>query len=251
MNHQEPIHDLAHLGYHALYTPTPEATLGYFTGLLGMEIVAQDGETTWLHAFGDYQAWSLQLIASDQAGLGYVSWRTDSPAALQRRVAWLERNGHAGQWLDAEFGIGPSYAFVDPDGHQFRIYYETERYQPAPGQEPVLPTNFQAYLGRGANVRHFDHVNLLARDVRACREFWQDGFGLRTYEIVRRSDGVTEAGAWMSSSIQGHELIYTQELTSGSARLHHFAYLVDTREEVLRAAGIFADARVAIETGPS
>ena len=55
----------------------------------------------------------------------------------------------------------------------------------------------------------------------------------------------------MSSSVQGHELIYTQERTSARGRLHHFAYLVDSREEVLRAADIFADAGIRIEAGPS
>jgi catechol 2,3-dioxygenase len=55
----------------------------------------------------------------------------------------------------------------------------------------------------------------------------------------------------MSSSIQGHELIYTQERTRAHGRLHHFAYVVGSREEVLLAAEIMADARVRIEAGPS
>ncbi|MBN3585757.1 VOC family protein, partial [Algoriphagus aestuarii] len=74
---------------------------------------------------------------------------------------------------------------------------------------------------------------------------------LRTYETILMPDGQHEAGAWMSSSIQGHELIYTAEKTVGRARLHHFAYAVESREEVLRAADIMADARVRIEAGPS
>jgi catechol 2,3-dioxygenase len=247
----DPRHDLAHLGHHALYTPAPDETVAYFVDLLGMDVAGQDGDATFLRSFGDYERWGLKVIASARAGLGYASWRAESPDALSRRVAWLEASGHAGEWVDPEFGTGPSYSFLDPDGHAFRLYYETEKYVPPAGKDPVLPTNFQSYPGRGANVRRLDHVNLLARDVRRCREFWEEGFGLRTYEIIRQPDTVTEAGAWMSSSIQGHELIYTQEKTSGNGRLHHFAYLVDSREEVLRAAGIFADARVPIEAGPS
>lgn len=246
----EPVHDLAHLGHHAILTPTIEETLAYFVDLLGMQVVAVEGDAHYLRAFGDYEAWSLKIIASDRAGLGFVSWRMASPQALDRRVAWLEANGHAGTWLDPDQGIGPAYEFADPDGHLFRLYYDTTRYEAPDDERPVIPTNFQKYAGRGANVRHVDHVNLLARDVRACREFWERGFGLRTYEIIRLPDDA-EAGAWMSSSIQGHELIYTQEKTSGSGRLHHFAYLVDTREEVLRAAEIFTDARIYIEAGPS
>lgn len=247
----EPRHELAHLGPHALRTPDPEGTLRYFTGLLGMDVVAEEGRATYLRAHGDYEAWSLKVIAAERAEPAWVSWRTWSPGALLRRTEWLETHGHRGRWIPADRGIGPWYEFTDPDGHVFRLYYGTQRHTAPPESRPVVPTNHQAYAGRGANVRRLDHVNLLARDVRACREFWETAFGLRTYEIVRRPDGHQEAAAWMSSSIQGHELIYTGENTAAQGRLHHLAYVVDSREEVLCAAEIVADARIPIEAGPS
>ena len=37
----------------------------------------------------------------------------------------------------------------------------------------------------------------------------------------------------------------------GTARLHHLAFWVDSREDVLRAADLMNDARVPIEAGPS
>ena len=46
----------------------------------------------------------------------------------------------------------------------------------------------------------------MAGDVRACRSFWEDGFALRTFEIIRREDG-SEDGAWLSSTVQGHEVV--------------------------------------------
>ena len=55
----------------------------------------------------------------------------------------------------------------------------------------------------------------------------------------------------MSTSIQGHELIYTLERTPAHGRLHHFAYVVGSSEEVHRAAEIAADAHIQIEAGPS
>ncbi len=244
-------HQLSHLGIHGILTPTPDETIRYFHDLLGMDVVATRGDSTYLRSFNTYEAWTLKVTASDRAGLDYVGWRTEGEEELAQRVAWLTDAGIEGRWVDPDEGIGPAYAFEDPDGHEFRIYWETERYVASEATRPVIPTNVQAYVGRGANVKHLDHVNLLARDVRACREFWEDGFGLRTYETILMPDGQHEAGAWMSSSIQGHELIYTAEKTVGRARLHHFAYAVESREEVLRAADIMADARVRIEAGPS
>ena len=70
------------------------------------------------------------------------------------------------------------------------------------------------------------------------------------YEQVINDDG-SEQGAWMSLSIAAHELIYTADHAGGNGRLHHLAWFVDTREELLRAADLFLDADVPIEAAPS
>lgn len=113
-----------------------------------------------------------------------------------------------------------------------------------------MKSNHSRYLGVGANVRRMEHVNLMASDVRACREFWEAGFGLRTFEIIRNDDG-SEDGAWQSSTAQGHEIIYVRDHLGGRSRLHHVAFWVDSREDVLRAADLLNDAGVPIEAGPS
>ena len=105
-------------------------------------------------------------------------------------------------------------------------------------------------MARGASVKRLDHVNLLAADVRASRVFAQDVLGYRLYEQVVLDDG-TEAGAWMSLSIAAHELIYVADAAGARGRLHHLAFWVDTREEVLRAADVFLEHDVHIEAAPS
>jgi catechol 2,3-dioxygenase len=99
-------------------------------------------------------------------------------------------------------------------------------------------------------VKRLDHVNVLAADVRASREFAQDLLGYRLYERIELDDG-TETGAWLSLSIAAHELIYVADHAGARGRLHHLAFWVDTREECLRAADIFVDAGVEIEAAPS
>ena len=41
-----------------------------------------------------------------------------------------------------------------------------------------------------------------------------------------------------------------RDLTGTKGRLHHITYALDSREEVLRAADIFLESGVRIETGP-
>jgi catechol 2,3-dioxygenase len=193
--------DVAHIGHAELLTPDLAASLEYFTGLLGLTVASDDRGSVYLRGYGDYEPYCLKLTAAERPGLGHLAVRAWSPEALARRVAWLRWAGVPGRWVDPDGGKGPAFEFRDPDGHLVRIYYETTKYAPPAGLRPAMKSNHQRYAGRGANVRRLEHVNLMARDVRACREFWSDGFGLRTFEIIRRDDG-SEDGAWLSATVQ-------------------------------------------------
>jgi catechol 2,3-dioxygenase len=246
----EPVRDLAHIGHAELLTPCPDDSLRFFVDLFGMEIEARDRQSVYLRGWGDYQRYSLKLTEAELPGLGHVAIRAWSEGALERRVQAIEATGRGQGWVDGDVGHGPAYRFTDPDGHLFELYFETERYDPPEHLRPALKNVPQRYVGRGAAVKRLDHVNLLAADVAANREFAQEQLGFRLYEQVVLDDG-SEAGAWMSLTIAAHELIYVADHAGALGRLHHFAFFVDTREEVMRAADLLLDAEVPIEAAPS
>jgi catechol 2,3-dioxygenase len=236
--------DIAHLGPVELLTPKGEESLRFFVDVMGMEIEREEGASAYLRGWGDYQPWSLKLTESTTSGLGYLGLRAWSPEALERRVAAVDAAGLGEGWADDR------YRFRDPDGHRFELYHECERYDPPPHLRPALKNVPGRYTGRGCAVKRLDHVNLLAADVRANRDFCVDALGYRLYERIELDDG-SEAGAWMSASIAAHELIYTRDAHGANGRLHHLAFWVDTREECLRAADIWLDAGIEIEAAPS
>jgi catechol 2,3-dioxygenase len=242
--------DLAHLGHAELLTPEPERSLRFFVEALGMEQEAAEGQSVFLRGWGDYQRYSLKLTEAPEPGLGHLAFRARSAESLARLVAATEAAGRGIGWIDGDVGHGPAYRCADPDGHVLELYYETERYKPPPHLRPVLRNQPQRYTGRGAAVKRLDHVNLLATDVAACREFSTDVLGFRHYEGIVLDDG-SEAGAWLSLSIAAHELIYVADARHAQGRLHHLAFWVDTREEVLRAADLFIEYLIPIEFAPS
>jgi catechol 2,3-dioxygenase len=246
----DPTHDLAHIGHAELLTPYPEESLRFFVELFGMEVEARDGQSVFLRGWGDYQRYSLKLTESELPGLGHVAMRAWSPEALTRRVEAIESTGLGIGWIDGDLGHGPAYQFTDPDGHRMELYFETERYRPPDHLRPALKNVPQRNVGRGAAVKRFDHVNVLAADVAANRRFAQEQLGFRLYEQIVLDNGV-ESGAWMSLTIAAHELIYVADHAGANGRLHHLAFFVDTREEVLRAADLMLDADVPIEAAPS
>src|SRR5262245_1240569 len=236
--------EIAHLGPVELLTPKGEASLRFFVDVMGMEIEREEAGSAYLRGWGDYQPWSLKLTESDTSGMGVLGLRAWSAEALQRRVAAVEAAGLGEGWE------GSRYRFRDPDGHRFELYHECERYEPPPHLRPSLKNVPGRYTGRGCAVKRLDHVNLLAADVRANRDFCVDALTYRLYERIELNDG-SEAGAWMSATIAAHELIYTRDAYGAHGRLHHLAFWVDTREECLRAADIWLDAGIEIEAAPS
>ena len=242
--------DLAHIGHAELLTPEPERSLRFFVEALGMEQDAVDGQSVFLRGWGDYQRYSLKLTEAPEPGLGHLALRARSAESLGRLVAAAEAAGRGIGWIDGDVGHGPAYRCTDPDGHILELYYETERYEPPPHLRPALRNQPQRYTGRGAAVKRLDHVNLLATDVAACREFSTEVLGFRHYEGIVLDDG-SEAGAWLSLSIAAHELIYVADARHAQGRLHHLAFWVDTREEVLRAADLFIEHLIPIEFAPS
>jgi catechol 2,3-dioxygenase len=246
----EPIQDVAHLGHVELLTPKPDESLRFFVDVLGMSVTDRAGESVYLRGWGDYERCTLKLTAAATGGVGHIAWRAVSPAALERRVRALADSGLGLGWRDGDIGHGPAYRFTDPDGHAMEIYYEAERYQAPPGERAALKNQPQRYPGRGVGVRRLDHVNVLCQEVTPNRIFMEERLGFRLREQVVLDDG-TEAGAWISVTPLAHDIAYTLDATRARARLHHVAYWLDTREEVLRGADIFLEHGIFIETGPS
>jgi catechol 2,3-dioxygenase len=164
-------------------------------------------------------------------------------------VKALEGSGAGIGWHEGELGHGPAYRFHDPDGHIIELYYETQWYEAPQALRPALKNQAQRFPARGVNVRRLDHFNCLAVDVRANREFFQEYLGFRLTEQIVLDSG-EEAGMWLTATNKSYDFAYTKEAHGVKGRFHHITYALDSREDVLRAADIFLEAGVPIETGP-
>jgi catechol 2,3-dioxygenase len=63
-------------------------------------------------------------------------------------------------------------------------------------------------------------------------------------------DSGVEAGMWLTCTNKSYDFAYTLEAHGVKGRFHHLTYALDSREEILRAADIFLENGVHIETGP-
>lgn len=248
---QEPVRDLAHLGHVEIFTPKPAESLWFFTEVFGMEETDREGQSVYLRAWGDYDHCTLKLTEAKQAGLGHVGWRAYSPQALDRRVQELEALGCGKGWIDGDIGHGRAYQFTDPDGHPMELYYESKKYLASAALRSRLFNQPHRFTGRGVAAKRIDHVNLMCNDVTPNRRFLQNHLGFQLHEVLQPEVDGVEEGAWLSVTALTHDIAYTRDFTGTRGRLHHIAYWVDCREDVLRAADILTEHDVFIEAGPA
>lgn len=241
--------DVAHLGHVELLTDKPVESLDFFVNVYGLTESGREDNSVYLRGWDDYEFHTLKLTASKTTGVGHVAYRTASPEALQRRVDVIERMGCAIGWVDGDIGHGKAFRFHDPDGHIFELYHDTKRYIAPPAERPALKNLAQRYHGRGAAVRRIDHLNLLAKDVSAIRDFMAQALGSRVTEQIQLDNGRL-GGCWFTVNNKTYDIAYTEDHSGMSGRFHHVTYAVDCREDVLRAADIFLENGVFIETGP-
>lgn len=248
MAYQPSFGDVAHLGHIELLTPAFDESLAFFKEVIGLHECGREGDSVFLRAWADYERFTLQLTRSEASGLGHVAFRAKSAVILVALVHTLEVHGMHGEWRHGNFGHGPAYRLPSPDGHAVEIYFETEKFQATGDQRPGFKNMPQRYSPHGIAPKRLDHINLLAQDIRGCRLFFHELLGLRvTEQIVFDGD---EMGAWLSATNKSYDIAFTKDKSAAHGRFHHLTYMMDSREDVLRAADILTESGVAIETGP-
>jgi catechol 2,3 dioxygenase len=242
--------DIAHLGHVEVYTDKFDESLDFFTRVYGLTMSGQDKTSAYLRAWDDYEFHTLKLTRHHITGVGHIGYRASSETALMRRVEAIEASRFKSiGWVDGDLGHGRAYRFEDPFGHVFEIYWDTNRYEPGPGDTSALKNMSSRFHARGACPRRLDHLNLLSEDVTVFREFMETCLGSRVTEMIQLDNGRL-GGCWFTVNNKTYDLACTEEHGGGEGRLHHVTYATDQREDILRAADIFLENGVHIETGP-
>ena len=245
-----PSFDIAHLGHVEMLTDKFDESLDFFTRVYGLKVSAREGDSAYLRAWDDYEFCTLKLTRSETTGVGHIGYRAASPEALERRVKAIEESGFKViGWEEGDLSHGRAFRFADPFGHIFEIYYDTRWYEATGDDQPALKNNASRYHHTGAAPRRLDHLNLLSEDVTEFRRFMEVCLGARVTEMIQLDNGRI-GGCWFTVNNKGYDLACTEEHGGGTGRFHHVTYATDTREDILRAADIFLENGVHIETGP-
>jgi catechol 2,3-dioxygenase len=242
---------LSQLAHVELTTPKFDESLRFWTEVVGLEETARVGRTSYLRAWGDRFHHTLQLTEGAETGLGHIGWRAASEQALDEAVARLSAAGVAEGWNEDAVGHGRAFRYRGPGGHLHELFWEVERFVPPAGMESPFPNRPQRYVPRGAAVRCIDHVTVTTGDPDRDAKWYRDTLGHRYMEYTTIPDRPDFPVFCMSSVCErSHDLGLVWDPTGDRGRINHFAYFVESREELLRVADVFLNQDVPIEFGP-
>ena len=80
-----PHRPLSVLSHVELLTPQLDASVAFARDILGLDVVAEEGDSVYLRCWGDYYGYSLVLTAAAEPGLGHGAWRAWNAEQLDDR----------------------------------------------------------------------------------------------------------------------------------------------------------------------
>lgn len=240
---------LTHIEIHALDL---DETVRYYEEQIGLRVVDRTDDKVYLRAWGDYYTYSLVLSRGDEPGMVSMAWRTLSDEALAEAVERVESAGYAGHWLEPDAHIGRSYVFTGPYGHTMQLFWDAKKYKaPAPfaSQYPDRP---EKRIGHGLAPRHLDHVTIAASDVQGFANWYSETLGFRRMAFAGfdvEGAEVTFFGV-LTTNEKSHDLGILLDSSDTPGRIHHYAWWLETRDELVRAADLLMENGTPIEYGP-
>ncbi|MBT9521109.1 MAG: VOC family protein, partial [Dechloromonas sp.] len=94
-----------------------------------------------------------------------------------------------------------------------------------------------------------DHCLLYGPNIAAVQKLFTEVLGFYLVERVLTPDGAGNAAIWLSCSHKVHDIAFVEHAEPG--KLHHLSFLLESWDEVLRAADIMSMNNVPIDIGPT
>ena len=233
--------------------PDLDLASAYYTQVIGMNAVpvdgaddADDADRRFFRCWDEQDHHSLAVRYDPRVGLDRISFKVEHEDDLDLLENAVTRHGYrvARVTKGDEVGQGESIRFETPSGHEMELVHDVDFVGSDLGSHNPAPTPF----GRaGIAPPRMDHVLVTAEEVGEASRFYMDVLGFRLTEQLLDGDG-HQIGTWMERSHSPHDLAVVSGPNGG---LHHFAYWLDSWDEVRDAADVLAHNAIQIDVGPT
>lgn len=227
-----------------------EESTKFYRDVVGLVETGKDASgRVYFKAWDERDHNSLILREAESAGMDFFAFKVLDEATLNKLEMDLQAYGvtteriPAGELLET----GERVRFEIPTGHLIELYWDKKDVGNGLGYTNPQPWNEAAEQGI-APVR-MDHCLLYGPDIDAVQKLFTEVLGFYLVENVLLEDGKTNLAIWLSCSHKAHDIAFVRHPEPG--KLHHISFLLETWEDVLRAADIMSFNRASIDIGPT
>ena len=240
---------LSHLSHVEITTPDVEESVPFYTQV-GLRVVGRDGGrstcgrggTTPLQP-GDHQR---SRAAPRRDRLAHHEPRGPRGGCPSRRGGRRDRRvvglrPRPRPLLRVHRSVGP---------HD-RLAWDIEQYSAEDDHASIYPDRPEKRSSVAGAPRFLDHVTIAASDVKAFAQWHHDVLGFRIMAYTDLDEAPITVFAVITTNEKSHDLGVVLDSSSRPGRINHYAFWVDTREELLIAADVLMENGTHIEYGPS
>ncbi len=227
-----------------------EEGVRFYRDVLGLLEVGRDKQgRVYFKTWDERDHNSFVLRQSDRAGIDFFGFKVLDRKTLDRLDSDLRAWGvpteriPAGEMLET----GERVRFRIPAGHLIELY--AEKTDVGNCQPYVNPAPWVKEAQNGVAPLRMDHCLLYGGDIDRTRKLFEEALGFSLVERVLMQDGKSDLAIWLTASHKAHDIAFVRHPEDG--KLHHVAFLLDTWEQVLRAADILSMNKVSIDIGPT
>ena len=226
--------------------PDLDLAAAYYTEVMGMLEVERTGDRIFFKCWDEEDHHSLAVRYDPRVGIDRFSFKVETDDDLADLENAVENYGFRVNRVShgEEIGQGASIRFETPSGHEMELVKDVDK---VGGVLPKLNPNVVPEGLKGIAPPRMDHLLVTAEEVGDASKFYMDVLGFRLTEQLLDGDG-HQIGTWMERSHSPHDLAVVSGPNGG---LHHFAYWLDSWDEVRQAADVLAYNAIQIDVGPT
>lgn len=226
-----------------------EESVDFYTNVMGLKETGRDkNDRVYFKCNDEHDHNSFVIRKSDRAGLDHFGFKVLNKATLDTLEGRLREYGVATERVPAGemLETGERVRFQIPTGHMIELYADKTGVGNGLGQ-----INPEAWLEnqKGINPIRMDHCLIYGGDIDGNRKLFEEVLDFSLVERVKLEDGETDLATWLTCSPKAHDIAMVRHPEDG--KLHHVSFMLESWEQVLRAADIMSMHRVSIDMGPT
>ncbi len=226
-----------------------EESVNFYTNVMGLKETGRDPSgRVYFKCHDERDHNSFIIRQADRAGIDCFAFKVLNEATLDLLDGRLREYGikteriPEGEMLET----GERVRFQIPTGHVIELYAAKTDVGNGLGYlnpAPWLPDT------KGINPVRLDHCLLYGPDIEAAHKLFDHVLEFSVVERALLEDGLTDLGLWLTCSAKAHDIAFVRHNEPG--KLHHVSFLLETWEQVLRAADILSMNKASIDIGPT